>query len=163
MAPEAHILECLVTREWDSLIGLEGLGVEVLLEKVGIEVVKSHARPRPSFFLLPEDQDVIFNYFSITMPAYRSTLLPSDPCLFYCSILGYLLKIIYVHMYVPVCVVCVCVCVCVCVVCSMKSQDGTGSPEARLTGSCEPPREYWVPNSGPLEEQQTCLTIELSL
>ena len=34
MAPEAHLLECLVTWAWDPLKGLEGLGGMALLEEV---------------------------------------------------------------------------------------------------------------------------------
>lgn len=34
MAPMAHISECLVTKEWHYLKGLQGLGGVALLEEV---------------------------------------------------------------------------------------------------------------------------------
>lgn len=41
--------------------------------------------------------------------------------------------------------------------------EGVGSPEGRVTGSCELPRGYWELSPHPLEEQSVLSTTETSL
>lgn len=66
----------LVPREWKSLIRLERLGGEALVEEmyhcgVSFAVLKVHARP---CLPLPAEQDVVLSYFSNTLPA---SMLPA--------------------------------------------------------------------------------------
>lgn len=49
--PEAYMIECLLTREWQYLKGLEGYGGVALLEEVDFKVSKAHAKPRVSLGL----------------------------------------------------------------------------------------------------------------
>ena len=55
-------------------------------------------------------------------------------------------------------------CMCVCVTCAcLRSPEDVRSPETGVTDGCEPPCEYWEPNSGPLQKQQVFLAAEPSL
>lgn len=55
-----------------------------------------------------------------------------------------------------------CTCMFMCVLCPQRSEEGTDSPGAGVTGGCGT-LECWKPNSDPLQEQQMPLTTELSL
>jgi hypothetical protein len=71
---EAHVIECLVTREWNSLRGLEGLGGFVggsVLLGVGVGVGWRFLKPRltPVSVFVYGSGYVISCYFSCTMSA----------------------------------------------------------------------------------------------
>lgn len=62
MVPKAHRVQCLVSKEWNSLIGLEGFGGVASLEEIchwkwGLKVSESKARTSVCLSL-PTDPDV---------------------------------------------------------------------------------------------------------
>lgn len=82
MAPQVHIFERLLIREWNSLIGLDGLGGVTLLENmchggVRFGFQKAHARTGLSASLLG-DQDTALRYFpSMNLPCMPAATLPT--------------------------------------------------------------------------------------